>query len=125
MINPLPDSLSDVSESNRYRALWRLCYVKDKIMIWELIKVDDVEWQQDKSGFYTLINVLPSGEIRLDIMTSTDSPAISFQGEAANVRKAAMKYAEQQGWSMSLEHAAYIGYEIARAEVLLDSYVQD
>lgn len=92
---------------------------------WELKKVRDVEWQQDKSGFYCLINVIKSGEIRLDVLTSTHSPAISFEGKAENVRKFAMRYAEQQGWSISLEHAAYIGYELARAEILDAKYVQD
>ena len=99
---------------------WKGCKMK-----WELIEVTNVEWAQDKSGFYTLINVLPTGEIRLDVMTSSHSPAISFQGEAADVRKAAMKYAEQNGWSLSLEHAAYVGYEIARAELMQGLYEQD
>lgn len=94
-------------------------------MIWKLIEVEHVDWKQDKSGFYCLINVLESGEIRLDLMTSTDSPAVSFQGQAADVRKFVAKYVEQQGWMLSAEHMAYIGYEIARAEILEDSYVQD
>ena len=92
---------------------------------WKLIKVNDIEWMQDKSGFYCLVNVMPTNEIRLDIMTSTHSPAISFQGDAANVRKAAMRYAEENGWSLSLEHAAYIGYELARAEIQGTEYIQD
>ena len=92
---------------------------------WKLIKVKNIEWQQDKSGFYCLVNVLSDEELRLDILTSDHSPSISFQGKAENVRKHAMKYAEQQGWSISLEHAAYIGYELARAEILGKNYVQD
>lgn len=92
---------------------------------WKLIKVGDVEWQQDKSGFYCLINVLSTGDVRLDVLTSSHSPAVSFQGKAENVRKAAMRYAEENGWSISLEHAAYIGYELARAEIQGNEYKQD
>lgn len=94
-------------------------------MNWKLIEVEHVEWEQDKSGFYCLINVEPDGKIRLDLMTSTHSPAVSFQGIAADVRKFAARYCEQQGWMLSLEHAAYIGYEIARADYDREKYVQD
>lgn len=106
---------------------------------WILIKVPDTEWQQDKSGFYCIINVVDcialgslckttgydNVIVRLDILTSDHSPAVSFQGTAANVRKYAMKYAEEHGWSISLEHAAYIGYELAKAEMLGKDYIQD
>lgn len=92
---------------------------------WKLIKVQNIEWQQDKSGFYCIINVIEPSEIRLDILTSNHSPAISFKGKAENVRKSAMRYAEKCGWTISLEHAAYIGYELARAEIFGKDYVQD
>jgi len=92
---------------------------------WTLIKVKDIKWQQDKSGYYCLINALPNGDIRLDILTSNHSPAISFEGKAENVRKTAMRYADEQGWTLSAEHAAYIGFEIARAENLTTDYIQD
>ncbi len=94
-------------------------------MQWKLIEVEHVEWEQDKSGFYCLINPLADGLIRLDLMTSTHSPAVSFQGQAADVRKFVAKYTEQQGWILSAEHMAYIGYEIARAELMQALYVQD
>lgn len=94
-------------------------------MKWELIEVEHVEWEQDKSGFYCLVNVLSDGQIRLDLLTPTHSPAISFSGEAADVRKFAARYVEENGLMLSAEHMAYIGYEIARAEILLNSYVQD
>lgn len=92
---------------------------------WKIINVKKTEWEQDKSGFYCIINVVSDNAVRLDVLTSNHSPAISFQGEAADVRKYAMKYAEKQGWPLSLEHAAYIGYELARAEMLGEDYVQD
>lgn len=127
---------------------------------WKLIEVEDVEWQQDKSGFYCVLNVLPKmneincdncqkcgeticgndtenfrcfdptleyclSKIRLDILTSDHSPAISFQGTATAVRKHVMRYAEENGWDLSYEHIAYIGYELARAEMLGSDYIQD
>lgn len=92
---------------------------------WQLIRAEDTEWEQDKSGYYCLINPLPNGEIRLDILTSTHSPAISFEGKAQNVYKCAMRYAEEHGWSLSYEHIAYIGYELAMAEILGKDYIQD
>lgn len=94
-------------------------------MIWELIKVEHVEWEQDASGYYTLINFIEDDIIRLDFMTSNDFPAISFQGIASDVRKAFARYTEENGMMLSAEHMAYIGYEIARAELMQALYVQD
>lgn len=95
-------------------------------MKWKLIEVEPLEWKQDKSGFYCLINVIESrGDIRVDLMTSTDSPAVSFQGKPADVRKYLARYTEQHGLMLSAEHMAYIGYEIARAEYFGTEYVQD
>ena len=94
-------------------------------MKWELIEVGNVEWMQDKSGYYTLINALPDGRVRLDFMTSDHTAAVSFAGNASDVRKRFAQYTEENGMMLSAEHMAYIGYEIARAEILLDSYIQD
>jgi hypothetical protein len=92
---------------------------------WKLINVENIEWEQDKSGYYSIINPLPDGNVRLDILTSTHSPAWSWQGEASDVRKCFARYSEQNGWSLSAEHIAYIGYELARAEILGKDYIQD
>ena len=98
---------------------------------WKLINVTAIEWQQDESGYYCVINFVNVDEeseeriVRLDILTTSDQPAISFQGYAENVRKTAMKYAEANGWNMSLEHAAYIGYELHKAEEQGTQYIQD
>lgn len=108
---------------------------------WKLINVTDIKWQQDTSGYYTIINwvkgksctgctascsEIECGEkVRLDILTTSDQPAISFQGCAENVRKAVMQYAEANDWNISLEHAAYIGYELCRAEEQGILYMQD
>lgn len=97
---------------------------------WKLIEVEHIDWKQDKSGFYTLINVVDVGKfannvIRVDFMTSTHSPAVSFQGSPPDVRKHIARYVESEGLALSAEHIAYIGYEIARAEILGKDYIQD
>ena len=98
---------------------------------WQLIKCDAIEWQQDESGYYTIINFINVDEkteeriVRMDIMTTSDQPMISFQGIAENVRKCAMQYADEHCWNMSLEHAAYIGYELHRAAEQGTEYIQD
>lgn len=90
-------------------------------MAWILIQVTDIEWIQDDSGYYTLINWIDVNNVRLDIMRTDDTPVISFQGKAENVRKRIMRFA----LGISTEHAAYIGAELARAELLKVDYVQD
>ena len=108
---------------------------------WELIKVNETEWQQDKSGIFTYISYCPDGTVRLDVMADTGlTPVISFQGKAGDVRKVAVRwlaekyrYADEAGLDIfempsegfSHEHASYIGSELARAELLKDEYVQD
>ncbi len=105
-------------------------------MDWKLIIVGDTEWQQDDSGYYTLIHYInidcrtceaacincKDGQIRLDIMDKDDMPVISFQGTADNVRKHIM-----QNWPVLLqpEHCSYIGAELARCAILKENYVQD
>lgn len=118
---------------------------------WKLIHCEHVEWKQDESGHYCIINYIkksclncmdacgslfhslllntcPDGyenNIRLDWLTTADQPAVSFEGTADAVRKNAMRYAEEHGWNVSLEHAAYIGAELAKAEILGSNYVQE
>lgn len=97
-------------------------------MEWQLIKVDKTEWKQDESGYYTLINWIDANTVRLDIMDKNDMPVVSFQGEADDVRKYMMQHFGYLGknWPLfSYEHAAYIGAELARAELLKSDYVQD
>ena len=107
-------------------------------MGWQLIQVSKTEWIQDDSGYYTLIHYIKEncrkcnkscsdcidGHVRLDIMDKDDMPVMSFQGTADNIRKWIM-----QGWAItlciSLEHAAYIGAELARCAILQDKYIQD
>lgn len=100
-------------------------------MAWELIQTSKQEWKQDNSGLYTIINGASThGKcIRVDVMTLEHDPVVSFQGDATDVRKALMKWLDKRisqkaGLGISIEHAAYIGAEIARAELLKENFVQ-
>lgn len=103
-------------------------------MDWKLIKVQQTDWIQDNSGYYTLINWIDDNTVRLDVMDRDDMPVVSFQGTASDVRKQSVRWLERQacedsGWLhhqvLSAEHAAYIGAELARCELLKKDYVQD
>ena len=99
-------------------------------MQWELKQVDDTEWIQDDSGYYTLIHYVKDNTVRIDFMDRDDMPFISFQGTADNVRKAFMQWidnriSQKTSYSISCEHASYIGAELARAALLKDKYIQD
>lgn len=94
-------------------------------MDWKLIEVKHTDWIQDKSGYYTLINWIDADNVRLDIMTTDDIPVISFQGKADDVRKFVMQNWPLVLWPLSIEHAAYIGAELARCELCCQYYVQD
>ncbi len=91
---------------------------------WKLIKVNETEWKQDTSGIFTLISYCPDGTVRLDVMTTKYEPVISFQGKAEDVRKVAVRWLPSGYSWISLEHASYIGSELARAELLKTEYVQ-
>lgn len=95
-------------------------------MNWKLIKVKHTDWIQDNSRYYTLINWINNNNVRLDVMTTNDVPVVSFQGVASDVRKRIMQDLDR--WNplnLSYEHAAYIGAELARCELLKTDYVQD
>ncbi|KKK76591.1 hypothetical protein LCGC14_2862080, partial [marine sediment metagenome] len=107
---------------------------------------DDIECTMDDSGIYCNINRVVTNEhskgyigqrvsVRVDIMDGShgygdgdmrpadiDYPVMSFVGKAENVRKAVIAYIRYHvalrpdGEFLSLEHASYIGSEIARAE---------
>ena len=110
---------------------------------WKLIEVEtEPEWTQDKSRMYAIVHRVVTREphkgyagdrvrVRVDLMvrphlrsvSTTDIPLISWIGSADAVRKTVSKYLDAGFVSVSYEHAAYIGAEIARAG--LDSgYVQ-
>lgn len=101
-------------------------------VLWQLTHVEDVEHTQDDSGVYVYINwVMPDNEARLDIMSESNSePLASFQGCADNVRKHVMRWFENRAGDggpvgpISLEHAAYIGAELERADTERIDYVQ-
>lgn len=92
---------------------------------WQLVKVEDVDWKQDTSGYYTLINYVGGEIVRLDIMSIDGHPLISFEGTSIAVRKNAARYIDENCINLSSEHSAYIGYELARCETLKENYIQD
>lgn len=103
--------------------------------MWQLNRVDDIEWTQDRSGVYVYINWdVQTESVRLDVMQEKEPhPMQSFAGEANNVRKHAVRWiADNVGIvgghsadGVSAEHISYIGYELARADVERIDYVQD
>ena len=93
--------------------------------MWKLIKVSKTEWRQDDSNYHSLINYVGSGIVRLDLMLHIQEPVTSFQGQADDVRKAAMQYVDENCCNISAEHAAYIGSELTRAKFLGTKYIQD
>ena len=94
--------------------------------MWQLIKVEHTDWIQDNSGYYILINWIDNNTVRLDWMDKDNMPIVSFQGVASDVRKHATRFAQIiMDWKISAEHAAYIGAELARCELLKKDYVQD
>ena len=101
-------------------------------MSWELITVEPTEYRPDDSGLYVLVHRQTQTEahkdrsgqritVRVDVMNADDEPIISFQGIGEDVRKhltrwIALDYRHNPR-RFSLEHAAYIGAEIQRAEL--------
>lgn len=95
---------------------------------WQLNRVDDIEWIQDRSGIYVVINWdTQTGSARLDVMAEAlAEPLQSFIGKADNVRKAVMQWlVKRVRFGISLEHAAYIGAELERCDTERIDYVQD
>lgn len=93
---------------------------------WKLQNVDNIEYTPDKSGIYVLINwIVDKESVRLDIMSDNHEPIQSFCGKAENVRKAVMRYLSDGLNFVSLEHAAYIGNELTKADFMRIDYVQD
>lgn len=103
---------------------------------WQLIRVDDIKWTQDKSGLYCYIAWdMLTDSVRLDLMRDVPSitcPVVSFIGDADNVRKAFMQYMESRKWvnfpnsgfDISIEHAAYIGSELTRCDTERIDFIQ-
>lgn len=102
---------------------------------WQLNRVDPTEWVQDESGVHVLINWdTQTDSVRLDVMghsfACSPVPLVSFAGHADDVRKHAMRWLtdhvkSNNGFPVSLEHAAYIGAELERADTERIDYVQD
>ncbi len=111
-------------------------------MEWELIEVSDSDAILDDSGLYVVVNRVEKTEhhkehsgvrvsVRADLMRTCeaiggDVPIRSFIGTASNVRKALSRFIDEHFGinHPSLEHMAYIGYELLRAETVAN-FVQD
>ncbi len=92
---------------------------------WRLHNVPDVAWQQDPCGIVCIINwIWTTDAVRIDLMQD-DRALVSFQGKAYNVRKHTMQWLAKYVPVFGLDHAAYIGAEIERADTERIDYVQD
>lgn len=96
-------------------------------MNWELRKAVNTDWIQDASEVYTFINWSTTEKaVRVDIMNAiTDEPMISFIGPADAVRKDVTRWLSDHVSHVSLEHAAYIGQQIEKANAMQDTFMQD
>lgn len=93
--------------------------------VWRVVDVPDTAWRQDDSSISCLINwVVASDVVRIDLMYA-ECPIISFQGSADNVRKHTMAWLALYVPEFALDHAAYIGAELERADTERIDYVQD
>ena len=116
-------------------------------MEWELRHVEDTEAVLDDSEVYVVVHRIETPEthkqyagirvtVRADLMQggyaddgrTNVEPIMSFEGTASAVRKAVIRFLTGQFTDLrgrfSREHAAYIGYELHRAE-LTPNYQQD
>ena len=95
--------------------------------VWRLVDVPDTAWQEDDSGVSVLINwVLPADVVRIDLIDIQDGrPIVSFRGDADNVRKHTMAWLAVYVPTFGLDHAAYVGAELERADTERIDYVQD
>lgn len=88
---------------------------------WQLKPVPSLDWRPDDSGLQCFIGWNKEKQcVRVDVMTIDNEPVVSIEGNVRDLYKAiAHNY---QG--MSLEHLAYVGYEIANCEANKSNYVQ-
>ena len=106
---------------------------------WKLVHTTPIECMMDDSGVYTVINRIEEHDahkghigirvsVRCDIMSTDDTPLVSFQGSANDVRKHVISWLSTEfrlgSRILSNEHASYIGWELHRAETD-PNYVQD
>jgi len=90
---------------------------------WELQQCQQTAWQQDESGVHAIISRIPTTPmVRVDIMTHGGEPVRSFEGLPRDV----YKHITRRYPTLSREHCAYLGYEIARCAMLpRGDYVQE
>ena len=100
---------------------------------WKLNRVDAIEWVEDKSGVYVVINWdMLTDSVRLDFMAKDSTPLQSFIGDSDDVRKAAIAWVYAKSMisfpnaeiQISMDHAAYIGAELERCDTERIDYIQ-
>ncbi len=94
--------------------------------VWRIVDVPDTAWREDPCGITCIINwILPQDVVRLDVLSPECVPIVSFQGSTDNVRKHTMQWLALYVPDFTLDHAAYIGAELERADTERIDYVQD
>lgn len=93
---------------------------------WSLNVVsEELDCTMDNSGIYTVIHYTKTG-IRVDIMSISDQPIISFISHNPNaLRKTVIKWINDNAFIISAEHSSYIGYELSRCFSMQSEYIQD
>lgn len=92
-------------------------------MAWELVNCEAKECAMDDSKHYVVVNYCGSGMVRCDIMADQDIPVKSYKGYFKDVRKYVINFLAYA--HVSLEHASYIGEELALADQQKEKYKQD
>lgn len=94
--------------------------------VWQIINVPKTAWKADSTGISCLISwSMPIDIVRMDLISADGVPIISFQGETDNVRKHSMTWLTLYVPAFGLDHAAYIGAELERADTERIDYIQD
>ncbi len=96
-------------------------------MTWKLIDVGtkkNDDFTPDNSGVYVVVYRIDSGHVRADLIMVAGEPVVSYIGSANNVRKALMHLLNRLPPGVSIQHASYIGYELALASQT-PNYVQE
>jgi hypothetical protein len=92
---------------------------------WELINCEAIDCTMDQSKHYTAINYVGSGGVRCDIMSDTDEPVMSFSGHYSDVRKYVIAFFAEENINISIEHASYIGEQLALCDQQHELFIQD
>ncbi|MGB8644977.1 MAG: DUF4346 domain-containing protein [Anaerolineae bacterium] len=79
----------------------------------------------DKAGYFVILPLVDKGVINIEHYAYDDRLIRTVEGETA---RAVYRKLIEEGWVTELSHAAYLGRELAKAELSLHhgfKYVQD